>query len=335
MAEHQACEKNNVLEWLYFGVAINRSNFAPCSEFSTTQIARTLSTLLSNTTTETVPNYTNTPPSVNKTTAQQTASKSIGHSGTLDWNMTWFRPKEEGCSRNNRMACEEWQLVQQVEQHVLTSFAIIYVAAHAIFIFWLYFDVSGSQWTDELFKCLHNVSIFALFSAKPSLPCIFWIPRFGWQERKTHARTLAIRICSEPLYPSILRTFVTLLFELIPRLYSAGQTALWQSLIVFHGHCTDCMVYIRRLSICSFHSHFRRCKYWIKLALNVLLQNLRDTKMQRRNGPSNWYAYLWVPRVPVQSSHPWGNVSEWKKGIRFTEECWLRLNPLLFSSCRN
>ncbi|KAF7260988.1 hypothetical protein EG68_01796, partial [Paragonimus skrjabini miyazakii] len=46
------------------------------------------------------------------------------------------------CSLDNKMACEEWKRVQIVEQHVFTSFVIIYVIAHAVFIFWLYFDAS-------------------------------------------------------------------------------------------------------------------------------------------------------------------------------------------------
>ncbi|CAH8439184.1 unnamed protein product [Dicrocoelium dendriticum] len=48
----------------------------------------------------------------------------------------------EECSLNNKMACEEWRHVQTVEQHVFVSFVIIYVIAHAVFIFWLYFDAS-------------------------------------------------------------------------------------------------------------------------------------------------------------------------------------------------
>nr|CAX82639.1 putative Glra4a protein 175 [Schistosoma japonicum] len=47
-----------------------------------------------------------------------------------------------GCSRANRMACSDWKMVQQIEQHVFTSFVTIYILAHAIFIFWLYFDAS-------------------------------------------------------------------------------------------------------------------------------------------------------------------------------------------------
>ncbi|VDP93100.1 unnamed protein product [Echinostoma caproni] len=70
-------------------------------------------------------------------TVERTTPSSIPN-----WNISWFAPKPDGCSRTNRMACEEWQLVQQVEQHVFTSFVIIYLAAHAIFIFWLYFDAS-------------------------------------------------------------------------------------------------------------------------------------------------------------------------------------------------
>ncbi|KAK4473971.1 hypothetical protein MN116_002637 [Schistosoma mekongi] len=47
-----------------------------------------------------------------------------------------------GCSRANRMACSDWKMLQQIEQHVFTSFVTIYILAHAIFIFWLYFDAS-------------------------------------------------------------------------------------------------------------------------------------------------------------------------------------------------
>ncbi|KAF6771591.1 hypothetical protein AHF37_10107 [Paragonimus kellicotti] len=56
-------------------------------------------------------------------------------------NTTVARLSHE-CSLDNKMACEEWKRVQIVEQHVFTSFVIIYVIAHAVFIFWLYFDAS-------------------------------------------------------------------------------------------------------------------------------------------------------------------------------------------------
>ncbi|CAH8452912.1 unnamed protein product [Heterobilharzia americana] len=53
-----------------------------------------------------------------------------------------LKEQSSGCSRTNRMACSDWKMVQQIEQHVFTSFVTIYILAHAIFIFWLYFDAS-------------------------------------------------------------------------------------------------------------------------------------------------------------------------------------------------
>ncbi|VDP28611.1 unnamed protein product [Schistosoma mattheei] len=53
-----------------------------------------------------------------------------------------LKEQNNGCSRTNRMACSDWKMVQQIEKHVFTSFVTIYILAHAIFIFWLYFDVS-------------------------------------------------------------------------------------------------------------------------------------------------------------------------------------------------
>ncbi|CAH8290671.1 unnamed protein product, partial [Schistosoma turkestanicum] len=50
------------------------------------------------------------------------------------------KEQNTGCSRTNRMACSDWKMIQQIEQHVFTSFVTIYILAHAIFIFWLYFD---------------------------------------------------------------------------------------------------------------------------------------------------------------------------------------------------
>ncbi|CAH8483085.1 unnamed protein product [Schistosoma mattheei] len=53
-----------------------------------------------------------------------------------------LKEQNNGCSRTNRMACSDWKMVQQIEKHVFTSFVTIYILAHAIFIFWLYFDAS-------------------------------------------------------------------------------------------------------------------------------------------------------------------------------------------------
>ncbi|OON23027.1 hypothetical protein X801_01065, partial [Opisthorchis viverrini] len=69
-----------------------------------------------------------------------------GNSSTEDfaWNNTIVTGTvlEPECTPTNLMACKEWKEVQKVEQHVFTSFVIIYIIAHAIFIFWLYFDAS-------------------------------------------------------------------------------------------------------------------------------------------------------------------------------------------------
>uniref|UniRef100_A0A5K4EMP5 Putative nicotinic acetylcholine receptor alpha 9b subunit n=1 Tax=Schistosoma mansoni TaxID=6183 RepID=A0A5K4EMP5_SCHMA len=53
-----------------------------------------------------------------------------------------LKEQNNGCSRTNRMACSDWKMVQQIEKHVFISFVTIYILAHAIFIFWLYFDAS-------------------------------------------------------------------------------------------------------------------------------------------------------------------------------------------------
>ncbi|TGZ71319.1 hypothetical protein CRM22_002711 [Opisthorchis felineus] len=69
-----------------------------------------------------------------------------GDNSTEDfaWNNTIVAATvlEPECTPTNLMACKEWKEVQKVEQHVFTSFVIIYIIAHAIFIFWLYFDAS-------------------------------------------------------------------------------------------------------------------------------------------------------------------------------------------------
>ncbi|KAA3670747.1 uncharacterized protein DEA37_0008344 [Paragonimus westermani] len=68
-------------------------------------------------------------------------NSSIPSSVDAELNTTVLRLSQK-CSLDNKMACEEWKRVQIVEQHVFTSFVIIYVIAHAVFIFWLYFDAS-------------------------------------------------------------------------------------------------------------------------------------------------------------------------------------------------
>ncbi|CAL8094473.1 unnamed protein product [Calicophoron daubneyi] len=92
------------------------------------------------------------PPSANETSsANQTNGSSRSErqrnranlrSSEFVRGLTNTEREYSGCSRTNRMACPEWQLVRQIEQHVFTSFVIIYVIAHLVFVFWLYFDAS-------------------------------------------------------------------------------------------------------------------------------------------------------------------------------------------------
>ncbi|VDP97280.1 unnamed protein product [Trichobilharzia regenti] len=122
---------------------MNISNYDPVNKFPSTDTINTSNGLQ--------PNYNSssiTSPvslSQNSTSSMYNQIQNDSTPSLAAVNQTFsslLREQNSGCSRSNRIACSDWKMVQQIEQHVFTSFVTIYILAHAIFIFWLYFDAS-------------------------------------------------------------------------------------------------------------------------------------------------------------------------------------------------